>query len=81
MSGEFFLFNSKSLWTVMGFPRPQQFQLKMTKGGEEDRDENPDFHHAGWLLLKLQMCSLIVVAEWERHEGNRALLQSPGLVT
>lgn len=32
---------SMSLWTVAGFPRPQQFQLKTTKEAGDFRQENP----------------------------------------
>ena len=41
ISGEHFEFKSKSLWTVCGFPIPQQFQLTTTKEEEDAGCENP----------------------------------------
>lgn len=41
MSGEFLLWISLRRWTVCGFPRPQQFQLTMTKEPEAEETENP----------------------------------------
>ena len=41
MSGEIFLRISFSRWTVMGFPKPQQFQLRVAKEEETTADENP----------------------------------------
>ena len=46
-SGEDFLLSSLSLWTVLGFPNPQQFQLKMTKEEGEEGCENPMFSSPG----------------------------------
>lgn len=44
-SVENFLLRSKSLWTVLGFPTPQQFQLKMPKEGGLPPSENPKADH------------------------------------
>lgn len=41
MSGEHFLVSVLSLWTVMGFPNPHQFQLKTTKEDDDAGWENP----------------------------------------
>lgn len=46
-SGEHCLFRSLSLWIVAGFPKPQQFQLKMTKKDEEGGCENPKIPFPG----------------------------------
>lgn len=44
MYGECFLFSVLSLWTVLVFPMPQQFQLNTAKEAEDDRPENPSCH-------------------------------------
>lgn len=40
-SGESFLLSAISLWTVLGFPSPQQFQLRTPKEGDLPPPENP----------------------------------------
>ena len=42
IAGEIFLRISFSRWTVMGFPKPQQFQLKVAKEEEVFAGENPE---------------------------------------
>lgn len=41
ISGEHCLVSVSSLWTVCGFPNPQQFQLNRTKEDDEEGWENP----------------------------------------
>ena len=40
MSGEFLMWISLSLWTVAGFPSPQQFQLNTVKEPGVEETEN-----------------------------------------
>lgn len=51
ISGEHFEDKSLSLWTVWGFPIPQQFQLKTTKEEEDGGCENP----AGDFLIPMEL--------------------------
>lgn len=46
ISGEVFLFSVMSLWTIVGFPSPQQFQLRTPKEADVFVQENP----VGFLL-------------------------------
>ena len=54
MSREHFALSSLSLWTVWGFPIPQQFQLRTTKEEGDEGCENPAASHRFALSFGLQ---------------------------
>ena len=66
MSGEHFFVSSLSLWTVVGFPKPQQFQLKTTKEEADEGWENPvgDFPSAQEVAPSLVLVATRVLIDY-----------------